>query len=86
MHTHSAPARTTCVATMVDAGHATNALPQRAKAVVNCRILPGPSGERRVEEVQATLVRVLNDKEIKITPMGTASSAAPTMASPRGQP
>ncbi|NBW87736.1 MAG: hypothetical protein EBR23_13160, partial [Planctomycetia bacterium] len=33
--------RTTCVATMLDAGHATNALPQRARAVVNCRILPG---------------------------------------------
>lgn len=33
--------RTTCVATMVEAGHAPNALPQRAKANVNCRILPG---------------------------------------------
>ena len=33
--------RTTCVATMLDAGHAENALPQRASAVVNCRIFPG---------------------------------------------
>ena len=71
MHTHSATARTICVATMVDAGHATNALPQRAKAVVNCRILPG----EKVADVQATLVRVLNDKEIKITRMGTATES-----------
>ena len=56
--------RTTCVATMLDAGHATNALPQRARAIVNCRILPGES----VAEVQETLVRVLADDKIKITP------------------
>jgi acetylornithine deacetylase/succinyl-diaminopimelate desuccinylase-like protein len=58
--------RTTCVATMLDAGHATNALPQRARAVVNCRILPGES----VDEVQETLVRVLADDKIRITPDG----------------
>lgn len=56
--------RTTCVATMLDAGHATNALPQRARAVVNCRILPGEP----VAEVQRTLVRVLADDKIKVTP------------------
>jgi len=56
--------RTTCVATMLDAGHATNALPQRARATVNCRILPGES----VAEVRETLVRVLADDKIKITP------------------
>src|SRR5215467_6318794 len=56
--------RTTCVATMLDAGHATNALPQRARATVNCRILPGES----VAEVQQTLVKVLADDKIKITP------------------
>ncbi|MDO9249914.1 MAG: M20/M25/M40 family metallo-hydrolase, partial [Phenylobacterium sp.] len=44
--------RTTCVATMVDAGHAPNALPQRAQANVNCRILPGES----LESVKAQLV------------------------------
>jgi acetylornithine deacetylase/succinyl-diaminopimelate desuccinylase-like protein len=58
--------RTTCVATMLDAGHATNALPQRARGVVNCRILPGES----VPEVQKTLERVLADDKIKITPDG----------------
>ncbi len=58
--------RTTCVATMLDAGHATNALPQRARAVVNCRVLPGES----VDEVRKTLVRVLADEEIRIVPDG----------------
>jgi acetylornithine deacetylase/succinyl-diaminopimelate desuccinylase-like protein len=56
--------RTTCVATMLDAGHATNALPQRARATVNCRILPGES----VAEVQQTLARVMADDKITITP------------------
>ncbi len=56
--------RTTCVATMLEAGHATNALPQRARATVNCRILPGES----VAEVQSTLARVMANDQIKITP------------------
>src|SRR5947208_15119419 len=56
--------RTTCVATMLQAGHATNALPQRARATVNCRILPGEP----VAEVQKTLARVLANDKIKITP------------------
>jgi acetylornithine deacetylase/succinyl-diaminopimelate desuccinylase-like protein len=56
--------RTTCVATMLDAGHATNALPQRARATVNCRILPGES----VPEVQKTLERVMADDKIAVTP------------------
>jgi acetylornithine deacetylase/succinyl-diaminopimelate desuccinylase-like protein len=49
---------------MLDAGHATNALPQRARATVNCRILPGES----VAEVQQTLARVMADDKITITP------------------
>ena len=56
--------RTTCVATMLEAGHATNALPQRARATVNCRVLPGEP----VAEVQRTLARVLADDAIRITP------------------
>ena len=56
--------RTTCVATMLDAGHATNALPQRARATVNCRILPGES----LAEVRDTLARVMADEKIRITP------------------
>src|SRR5216684_3756038 len=56
--------RTTCVATMLEAGHATNALPQRARATVNCRILPGEP----VAEVQKTLARVMANDKIRITP------------------
>src|SRR5207302_11094732 len=55
--------RTTCVATMLEAGHATNALPQRARATVNCRILPGEP----VEEVEKTLARVMANDKIRIT-------------------
>ena len=43
--------RTTCVATRLDGGHADNALPQRARATVNCRVLPGES----VDAVEVTL-------------------------------
>ena len=56
---------TTCVATRLDAGHANNALPQMARANVNCRILPSHS----VEETQATLVKVLDDPKISVTPV-----------------
>ena len=43
----NATLRTTCVATMLEGGHATNALPQRARANINCRIFPGVSAEVR---------------------------------------
>src|SRR5262245_30534532 len=52
--------RTTCVATRLDAGHADNALPQTAQAVVNCRLLPGDSAV----EVRATIIRLVNDPKI----------------------
>jgi acetylornithine deacetylase/succinyl-diaminopimelate desuccinylase-like protein len=55
--------RTTCVATMLSAGHATNALPQRARANVNCRIFPGVSRE----EIQAQLVRVADDPAVVVS-------------------
>ena len=55
--------RTTCVATMLEAGHAENALPQTAKAVVNCRIFP----DVEVQDVQNELARVIADPELKIT-------------------
>src|SRR5437879_5103497 len=65
--------RTTCVATMLEAGHATNALPQRARATVNCRILPGEP----VEEVEKTLARVMANDKIKITPTHEAALSPP---------
>lgn len=54
--------RTTCIATMLSAGHARNALPQRAQANVNCRILPGHTSE----EVRQNLVAVLADPKIVV--------------------
>ena len=55
--------RNTCVATMLQAGHAENALPQRAQATIQCRLLPGVSPE----ETRATLARVLSDTLIRVT-------------------
>ncbi|MBY0393368.1 MAG: M20/M25/M40 family metallo-hydrolase [Novosphingobium sp.] len=57
--------RTTCVATLLDGGHANNALPQRAGANVNCRIFPGHS----VEEVQQELQAVVADAGVTVTPV-----------------
>jgi acetylornithine deacetylase/succinyl-diaminopimelate desuccinylase-like protein len=54
--------RTTCVATRLDGGHANNALPQTARANVNCRILPGHSPE----EVRQELVQVVDDPSVKV--------------------
>jgi acetylornithine deacetylase/succinyl-diaminopimelate desuccinylase-like protein len=53
---------TTCVATRLDAGHANNALPQRAEAIVNCRIEPGHSAE----EVRQQLIEILADPKIEV--------------------
>ena len=54
--------RTTCVATMINGGHATNALPQKVTANINCRIFPGTPSE----EVRQTLVKVLADPQAKV--------------------
>jgi len=54
---------TTCVATMLNAGHAPNGLPQRATANVNCRIFPGHSQEA----IRQTLVDVIADPGIAVT-------------------
>lgn len=54
--------RTTCVATMVDGGHAKNALPQRVEANVNCRIFPGSTPA----QVQAKLTELIGDPGIEI--------------------
>jgi acetylornithine deacetylase/succinyl-diaminopimelate desuccinylase-like protein len=54
--------RTTCVATMAEAGHAENALPQSARVTVNCRILPGEPPS----EVEATLRRLAADDRIAL--------------------
>ena len=57
--------RTTCVATLLEGGHANNALPQRAVANINCRIFPGET----VEGTQAALEAAIADPKVKITPV-----------------
>jgi len=54
--------RTTCVATLIDGGHAPNALPQRVEANVNCRIFPGHTPA----EIKDELARVIGDSDISI--------------------
>lgn len=58
--------RTTCVATMLEAGHAENALPQTAKAAVNCRIFPGVA----VDAVRDALVAAIADPDVLVTVRG----------------
>jgi acetylornithine deacetylase/succinyl-diaminopimelate desuccinylase-like protein len=61
--TYHSKLRTTCVATLLDGGHANNALPQRAGANVNCRIFPGHSAE----EIQAALQKIAGDPGVAVT-------------------
>lgn len=72
---YNALLRTTCVATMLDGGHAPNALPQTAHALVNCRMLPGANPSA----VEQTLVHVINDTSVHLAPVDTAR---PSPASP----
>jgi len=72
---YNAMMRTTCVVTQVEAGHARNALPQTARATVNCRLLPD---ESPVETMQ-TLIRILADTKIVVSPL---SEARPSPSSP----
>ena len=65
--------RTTCVATMLDGGHARNALAQRAGAYVNCRIFPGHS----VEEIRAELAKVIADPEVTVTALAPLRPSPP---------
>lgn len=58
--------RTTCVATLLEAGHAQNALPQRASAVVNCRIFPGI----QPEAVRLALVAAIGNEAVRVETMG----------------
>ncbi|MEX0943356.1 MAG: M20/M25/M40 family metallo-hydrolase [Pseudomonadales bacterium] len=66
--------RTTCVATRLDAGHAENALPQRARATINCRILPGNDPE----VIRARLAEVIDNTDITITPIQAATPSDPS--------
>lgn len=57
--------RTTCEPTIIEGGHAPNALPQRASLIVNCRILPGTPAS----DVQAELTRLAADNGIAVKPV-----------------
>lgn len=67
--------RTTCTATQIEGGHAQNALPQRARATLQCRIVPGETQD----SVRDTLARVLADPSIKIS---VITAATPSPESP----
>jgi acetylornithine deacetylase/succinyl-diaminopimelate desuccinylase-like protein len=73
---YNAQLRTTCVATLISGGHAENALPQRAKATIQCRMMPGDTAAN----VEATLVRTLNDSKISVR------MDAPPIISPESAP
>lgn len=70
--------RTTCVATMAQAGHALNALPQSAKVSINCRIFPGVA----IDAVKAELTQAIDDPSAAITTLDDprASDASPLRA------
>jgi len=68
---HNSVTRTTCIATMLSAGHAENALPQSATATVNCRIFPGVA----VEKVRNRLFEVAANAAVEIELMGEAISS-----------
>jgi len=74
---YNAMLRTTCVATMLEGGHAPNALPQRATATVNCRMLPGSDPA----QVDATIRRVIGDSSIALT-ADTAIASPPSPLPP----
>ncbi|UKK83713.1 M20/M25/M40 family metallo-hydrolase [Sphingopyxis sp. BSN-002] len=66
--------RTTCVATLLDGGHAPNALPQRAGANINCRIFPGHS----IESIREELIKVIGDPGVTVTQLPPKRPAPPS--------
>jgi acetylornithine deacetylase/succinyl-diaminopimelate desuccinylase-like protein len=75
---HSSRLRTSCVATMLEGGHAPNALPQRARANVNCRIL----ADEPAEEVQRAIERVIADTAVKVTNLTGSRESPPSPLTP----
>ena len=71
---YNALLRTTCVATLIEGGHAVNALPQRAVATINCRILPGVDPA----SVEETIRRVVADSAVSVTRADTATPSPPS--------
>ena len=71
---HNALLRTTCVPTLLQGGHAENALPQTARATVNCRMLP----DEPPDAVQQALVRALADPQIEVALPGRPVPSPPS--------
>ena len=67
---YNALMRTTCVATLLKAGHAENALPQSAKAIVNCRVLPG----QLATDIKQAIIDVLVDNQIEVSIMWSSDN------------
>jgi acetylornithine deacetylase/succinyl-diaminopimelate desuccinylase-like protein len=72
---YNAMLRTTCVATMLTGGHATNALPQLAEATVNCRMFPTDTAE----VVRATFEKLINDTTVQVLIRGTPRTPPPVI-------
>lgn len=75
---YNAELRTTCVATLIQGGHAVNALPQSATATVNCRMMPGTNPA----EVEETIRRTVADTGVMVTPADTAVPSPPSPLPP----
>src|SRR5258706_5870939 len=75
---YNALLRTTCVATRLEGGHADNALPQLARATVNCRVLPADSPD----DVRASIVKAINDPAIEVTWVDKAKPSPPSVLLP----
>jgi Acetylornithine deacetylase/Succinyl-diaminopimelate desuccinylase and related deacylases len=70
----NAQLRTTCVATRLEGGHANNALPQMARAIVNCRVLPN----ERQDDVVAAIRRTISDTTVVLTVVDPVKPSAPS--------
>jgi acetylornithine deacetylase/succinyl-diaminopimelate desuccinylase-like protein len=79
---YNSTVRTTCVATRLNAGHANNALPQTAQAIVNCRILPGHSPE----EIRQELIGIFADPKVVVRYVSDAGQLADRAPDRRGFP
>ena len=76
---YNAQLRTTCVATLIQGGHAGNALPQSARATVNCRMMPGADPV----EVENTIRRVVADTGVEVTAADEATPSPPSPLPPK---
>ena len=75
---YNAQIRTTCVATMLEAGHAENALAQTARATINCRLLP----DENPDDVERGLKAAVKDDRIAVIPLGTVVDSPASPMSP----